>query len=144
MPGSIAPVIVAHELTHALDDQYFHIDGMLERADGDGERAGGVAAVVEGSGTLAMTLFLVRDMASGQLTPDAAREFRESEAGQARRLKAAPQVVQRFLVGPYVLGMYFLLRGDFAALPRDTVPKEDLDRAFRDPPVSWEQVLHPE
>jgi hypothetical protein len=144
MPGSIAPIIVAHELTHALDDQHFDIDGMLEGAEGIDERAGGIAAVVEGSGTLVMTLFIVREMASGGLTPDAAREFQASEAGQARRLKAVPQVVQRLLVGPYVLGMNFLLRGNLAALPRDTVPKVDLDRAFRDPPVSWEQVLHPE
>ena len=41
MPGSIAPFIVAHELTHALDDQYFDIDGMLEKTGGDDGRAAG-------------------------------------------------------------------------------------------------------
>jgi hypothetical protein len=144
MPAAMAPVIVAHELTHALDDQHFDTDGMLRRAGDDGERAGGVAAVVEGSGTLVMTLFIARELAEGRMKPESAREFQESEAGQARRLKAAPQVLQRLLVGPYVLGMRFLLKGNLAAMPRESVPTADLERAFRDPPRSWEQVLHPE
>jgi hypothetical protein len=144
MPGSMTPVITAHELTHALDDQYFNIDGMLERAGDDSERAGGVAAVVEGSGTLVMTLYILREMKAARMTTDTAREFQQSEVGQARRLKAGPQVVQRLLVGPYMLGMRFLLRGNLAALPNDVVPKADLEHAFHDPPVSWEQVIHPE
>jgi hypothetical protein len=144
MPRTLAPVIVAHELAHALDDQHFDIDGMLAAAGGSGERAGGVAAVVEGSATLVMTLFIAREMAAGRLETRAMQEFQASEAGQARRLKAAPPLLQRLLVGPYVLGMRFLLKGNLAATPRDAVPRGDLDRAFRDPPVSWEQVLHPE
>jgi hypothetical protein len=144
MPASIGPFIVAHELTHALDDQYFDIDAMLDRAGGDDGRAGGVAAVVEGSGTLAMTIYIVQEIGSGRLTPDAAREYQESEVGQAKRLKATPQVVQRLLIGPYVLGMNFLLKGNLAAMPRVAAPKGDLEHAFRAPPVSWEQVLHPE
>lgn len=144
MPRSFAPFIVAHELTHALDDQYFDIDGMLDRAGGDDGRAGGVAAVVEGSGTLVMTIYIVQEIGEGRLTPEAAREYQESEVGQAKRLKATPQVVQRLLIGPYVLGINFLLKGNLAAMPRVAAPKGDLERAFRDPPVSWEQVLHPE
>jgi hypothetical protein len=144
MPRSMAPVIVAHELTHALDDQHFDIDGLLAAAGGSGERAGGVAAVVEGSATLVMTLFIVREMAAGRLETRAMQALRDSEAGQARRLKAAPPILQRLLVGPYVLGMRFLLKGNLAATPREAVPRGDVDRAFQDPPVSWEQVLHPE
>ena len=36
------------------------------------------------------------------------------------------------------------LKGNLAALPREAAPTRDLERAFRYPPVSWEQVLHPE
>jgi hypothetical protein len=144
MPGSMAPIIVAHELTHALDDQYFNIDAMLDAAASDSERTGGIAAVVEGSGTLVMTIYTVREMHSGRLTSDTAKEFQQSEAGQAKRLRGTPQIVQRSLVGPYMLGMRFLLRGNLAAMPKDVVPKADLEQAFRDPPISWEQVIHPE
>jgi hypothetical protein len=144
MPWSMAPIIVAHELTHALDDQHFDIDGMLRGTQGIDERAGAVAAVVEGSGTLVMTLYIVREMAAGRFTPRIAGEIQESEAAKAVRLKSAPQVLQRLLVGPYVLGMAFLLKGNLGDLPRTVVPAADLERAFRRPPVSWEQVLHPE
>jgi hypothetical protein len=144
MPGSMASIIVAHELTHALDDQHFGIDRLVDAAGGDSEKSGGVAAVVEGSGTLVMTMFTVREMVAGRLTAEGTKEIQESEAGQAKVLKTTPQVVQRILVGPYILGMRFLLRGDIASIPKDVAPKADLDRAFHDPPVSWEQVLHPE
>ena len=43
-----------------------------------------------------------------------------------------------------MLGMNFLLKGNLAAMPRVAAPQGDLERVFRDPPVSWEQVLHPE
>ncbi|MGH9748537.1 MAG: hypothetical protein ACRD6R_01250 [Candidatus Polarisedimenticolia bacterium] len=144
MPWSMAPIIVAHELTHALDDQHFDIDGMLRGTQGIDERAGAVAAVVEGSGTLVMTLYIVREIDAGRFTPEIAGEIRESEAGKAERLKSAPQILQRLLVGPYVLGMAFLLKGDLAGMPRAVAPAADLERAFRRPPVSWEQILHPE
>ncbi len=37
-PGELAPVI-AHELTHALDDQHFDLDGLSAGARGDGDRS---------------------------------------------------------------------------------------------------------
>src|SRR5262245_36949694 len=118
MPGSMASIIVAHELTHALDDQHFGIDRLIDAAGSDSEKSGGVAAVVEGSGTLVMTMFTVREMTAGRLTAEGTREIQESEAGQAKVLKTTPQVVQRILVGPYMLGMRFLLRGDIASIPK--------------------------
>lgn len=144
MPGSFAPFIAAHELTHALDDQYFDLDGMIDKAGGDDGRLGGVTAVVEGSGTLVMSIYIVQEFGARRLTPDAMREYQASEVGKAEKLKATPQVVQRSLFAPYLLGMNFLLKGNLAAMPRDVAPWGDLERAFRDPPVSWEQVLHPE
>ena len=32
LPGGVAPLIAAHELTHAVDDQYFDLDAQLESA----------------------------------------------------------------------------------------------------------------
>src|SRR5206468_2987336 len=133
---SMASIIVAHELTHALDDQHFGIDRLIDAAGSDSEKSGGVAAVVEGSGTLVMTMFTVREMIAGRLTAEGTKEIQESEAGQAKVLKTTPQVVQRILVGPYMLGMRFLLRGDIAAIPKDVAPKADLDHAFHDPAAS--------
>jgi len=144
MPKGFAPFIVAHELTHALDDQYFDIDGMVDKAGDDDGRAGGVVSVVEGSGTLVMTIFIVQEVGAGRLKPEVMEEYQASEMGKAEKLKATPQVVKRSLFAPYVLGMNFLLKGNLTGMPRVSAPKGDLERAFTDPPVSWEQVLHPE
>ncbi len=143
MPRSTAPILMAHELTHALDDQHFKIDTLIDGAGGGNDRETAVGAVIEGSGTLVMTSFLIDEMRSGRLPASALIDLQESEAGQAEKLKAAPQFVQRSLVGAYLLGQLFLLQGDPTALTAGIRP-QDLDRAFTNPPSSTEQILHPE
>ncbi len=145
MPRLAAPIIMVHELTHALDDQHFAIDAPRGRplAEADEDATLAYGAVVEGSGTLVMSLHIVREMQAGRLSPQMLLEFQQSEAGRADRLKAAPAYLQRALLAPYILGQMFLVRGNLPALAQG-VPTGDIDRAFRDPPASSEQVLHPE
>jgi hypothetical protein len=90
-----------------------------------------------------MMSFLMEETRAGRLPANALVELTESEAGRAEKLRAAPQFVQRSLVGAYLLGQIFLLQGDAAALVTGIRPK-DLDRAFESPPASTEQILHPE
>ncbi len=139
----LAPMLVAHELTHALDDQHFDLDALLRAGADDDDRGAAAAAVVEGSGTAVMTLFLTREVGGGRISMDAVMEMQKSEAKRAERLKAAPPVIQRGLLASYVLGMSFLLRGNPGRL-LGGVPGADLDRAFTDPPRTTEQILHPE
>jgi hypothetical protein len=143
MPRSIAPILFAHELTHALDDQHFDLDKALGEAMIDDDRGTAVGAVVEGSGMLVMSAYLVREMQAGRLTPAAMLELQESEAGKAKKLGSAPPLMQRLLLAPYLLGHSFLLRGNPAALAKGVVA-EDVNRAFEAPPESTEQLLHPE
>jgi hypothetical protein len=143
MPRSAAPLLIAHELTHALDDQHYGIDGMLKAAADDDDRQTAVSAVVEGSGTLVMTRFLMAEMHEGRIQAADLQEFQETEAGRARKLKASPPLLQRSLLGSYLLGQGFLLRGQpFRA--DATGDAADIDRAFKDPPLSSEQLIHPE
>lgn len=144
MPRSIAPIITAHELTHALDDQHFGIDALLAKTGDDSDRAGALDAVVEGSGTAVMSVFIVRQIQAGKLDPHALVEFQHTEAGQAVRLKATPLFVQRSLLAPYILGMAFLLRGEMVRMKTGGINPADIDHAFSDPPQSTEQILHPE
>jgi hypothetical protein len=143
MPLSTAPILMAHELTHALDDQYFEIDTLLDGAAGGNDREAAVGAVIEGSGTIVMMSFVISATRSGQLPASAIIDLQESEAGQAAKLKAAPQYVQRSVVGAYILGQQFLLQDDLTQLTAGIQPHH-LDRAFTDPPSSTEQILHPE
>jgi hypothetical protein len=144
MPAAAAPIIMAHELTHALDDQTFGIERLLESAGDSNDRAGAIDCVVEGSGTAVMSVFVVREIAAGRLDPKALAEFRQTDAGRGERLKQAPLFVQRELVAPYILGMAFLLRGEMIRMKTGGITPSDIDRAFRDPPRSTEQILHPE
>jgi hypothetical protein len=144
MPRAAAPIIVAHELTHALDDQRYGIERLLAAAEEDDDRSGALEAVVEGSGTVVMTVFIHRQIVDGKLDPKALLSFQESEVGRAERLKASPLFVQRSLIAPYILGMAFLLRGELIRIQTGGITPSDLDRAFSDPPRSTEQILHPE
>lgn len=144
MPRTAAPIIVAHELTHALDDQRYGIDRLLSEAEGDDDRAFALESVVEGSGTVVMTVYIHRQIVAGRLDPQALLAFQESEAGKAERLKESPLYVQRSLIAPYILGMAFLLRGELIRIQTGGITPSDIDRAFSDPPRSTEQILHPE
>ena len=143
MPAASAPMLAAHELTHALEDQHFDLDGRIERALPDDDRAFAVGAVHEGSAMLVMTVYVVRALTDGSLTPESMEAMGESEAARGERLGEMPPALQRPFLGAYVLGMSFLARGDLAKVA-DGFPREDADIASREGPQSSEQILHPE
>jgi len=144
MPPALAPVLVAHELTHALEDQYFDLDARLTEALANDDLIFARGAVHEGSATLVMTLYTARLLREGSLRPDDLQELAGSEAGQAAKLSSMPPVLRRPLLGSYILGAAFLSRGRSAALASGGFPREDVERAYRDGPRSSEQILHPE
>ncbi|HET7293944.1 MAG TPA: hypothetical protein VFM88_16075 [Vicinamibacteria bacterium] len=141
--STVAPVLFAHELTHALDDQHFDLDALLESTQGEDDRSAAIAAVVEGSGTAVMTLFMVREIGAGRLSLESMHEMQRAEKTRAERLRTAPPVIQRGLIASYVLGMSFLFRGDARRMLLG-IPSADFDRAFKDPPRTTEQILHAE
>jgi hypothetical protein len=143
MPKAAAPILFAHELTHALDDQHYDLDTRLRDAQENDDRGTAVGAVIEGSGMLVMTAYMTQEMLAGRLGPDALLELRESEAGQAEKLGAAPPLLQRLLLAPYLLGNTFLTRGHPESILHG-VEAADVNRAFEHPPASSEQLLHPE
>jgi hypothetical protein len=49
----VGEMILAHELTHALQDQHFHIESMLDRVKDNDDRTLALKAVAEGDATLA-------------------------------------------------------------------------------------------
>src|SRR5262249_38894143 len=93
MPRAPAPIIVAQRLTPTLDDQRFGIDRLLDEAQTDDDRSSALEAVVEGSGTVVMTVFIHRQIVAGKLDPKSLLAFQESEAGKGERLKASPLFV---------------------------------------------------
>lgn len=129
--GDLARVILSHELTHALDDQLWDIDGTFERVAGNSDAERAYHAVVEGSGTRTMTGWVIRNAAKLDMSAVAEADF---SAG----LEDAPAVLWKPLMASYMAGAAFLDKGVKA--DRDGF----LARAFEEPPTSTEQVLHPE
>jgi hypothetical protein len=127
-------VILAHELTHALQDQHFNLSRLPLEAKGNDDRSLAASALVEGDATLAMNRFLIanvtpgaiKDVLAGALTTD------------VRQLAAAPRYLRESLLFPYLRGQEFcqtLYAGG---------GWEALGQAFQQPPSSTAQILHPE
>jgi hypothetical protein len=140
MPREMTALLAAHEMTHALEDQRYDIDGRLAKVLDDDDASFALSALVEGSATIASAVYVSKAVEAG-LDPE-----KVGGAGQTvptERLNAMPEVLRRQLLGPYVLGMSFLARGRPGDLQAG-FPKDDVDAAWARPPRSSEQILHPE
>lgn len=130
--GTAGEITLAHELTHALEDQHFDLD--LEQAAVDDEISAH-AALIEGTATVAMLDYTARYLTGGIVGREQilaqlqATDLLESNSG-------LPPYLQRSLLFPYSAGARFVdAIGTWGAA----------NRALRGPgPVSTEQVLHPE
>ncbi len=144
-----AKTTLAHELTHALQDQHFDLQGWDRRTpDDDDDMHLAFSALVEGDATLLMLQETARlngesprkiltmspfraDLTFGLMIP-----LLGLVGGSA--YEKSPPLVRHGLVFPYHKGLVFVLhqtrRGGWKAV----------DRCFANPPLSTEQVLHPE
>ncbi len=129
MPKEATALLAAHELTHALEDQRYGLDGRIAKLIDDDDASFALSALIEGSATAAAATYVTNGIAAGTLTQD---QLGAMGAGvESERLDALPAVMRRQLLGPYILGVTFLARGDVNA-------------AWANPPRSSEQILHPD
>jgi hypothetical protein len=129
-------IILAHELRHALQDQYAKVDEALPESVGDfDDRRMALMSLLEGDATLVMERFLVSRMPGGE---DLLGGDVSGMSLPAPPVSGAPPVVRDQLVLPYIAGR------DFARALRKSGGWEALKKAWSHPPASTEQVLHPE
>jgi hypothetical protein len=133
--GPLEKVTLAHEYTHALQDQHFRLDsfGLDEVTEGD--RGLGRLALIEGDATLVMSLW-----AQQHLTSDEILEMVQQSNDPAAQavLARMPPILLRQTLFPYTDGLT-LVSGIFQEGGFDAV-----DEAFGKLPDSTEQILHPE
>jgi hypothetical protein len=133
--GPSDKIIVAHEYTHALQDQHFDLEGTTITDPSESDAILGQLAVIEGDATLSSQLW-----AEANLTPDEMFELLMQALGGLDELnmEGIPLVLRRQLEFPYGEGLVFVSglhdAGGFAAV----------DAALQTPPASTEQILHPE
>lgn len=123
---------MAHEIIHALQDQHFALDRMDE--DMDFEAQTGFTALVEGEASFTEVVWGLEYLSFDEILQYVA----EIEDADVSVYDRTPRYVLETLLFPYNLGYVFV-----EAL--HTEGGYDLvDAAFMDPPVSSEQILHPE
>jgi hypothetical protein len=123
---------IAHELTHALDDQHFELD-RPDIDDSEGEEGFGFDAVVEGNAVRIEERYL--DTFSEQERAEYSEE--EAELLSSFPAFSIPSVVIELLAAPYLLGPPLVDE------VLDDGGQDGLDDAFSHPPVTSEQVMVP-
>jgi len=138
--------VIAHEMVHALSDQHFDLEGLHEDAKHDDDRSLAVSALIEGEATLAMIGAGMEDWDGSKTTNLPADRLDRglrlmspfmAMMGGGKTLREAPPVIAESMMFPYLRGMVFC-----AKLANDS-GWEAIDDAYRNPPLSTEQILHP-
>ncbi len=136
--GQLGPterVTYAHEFTHELQDQNFGLQDLgLDQPD-QGDRALARSALVEGDATLVMQLWETEHLTAAEIGQVAGLG---DLLGQLALLARMPAILVQDSLFPYTAGLQFVTalraQGGWAAV----------NAAFRDPPDSTSQILHPE
>lgn len=122
--------VMAHELTHALQDQHFNLKRFENWPAGDSDAELAAHALIEGDATLAMTLYLTKH-------PMIALGFlRTSQQTSTEQFDKAPRALRESLIFPYTQGTLWATevyrRGGWSMV----------SKAFAKLPLSTEQILH--
>jgi len=147
--------VLAHELTHALQDQNYHLEDWMKEARQAGDRAirepeNGVdadeevearAALVEGQGMAVMFDFVFapagRTLADSPLMAEALKAG--MEAGQQNPVFGqAPLLIRESMMFPYRYGLSFV-----QALLAKGGKQAAFDGALRRPPRSTHEIMYP-
>jgi hypothetical protein len=123
----------AHEFTHSLQDQYFNLTRLAPKHPDNDDRSLAAQALIEGDAVLIQRLW-----AQENLSADELNQIGQSGSSDSK-LFSAPLFIREQLLFPYGDGFNFVRRlyqigGGYAGV----------DEAFRNPPDSTEQILHPE
>ena len=139
-------MMIAHELTHALDDQYVNLDRMIKAAPKTQDAQFAIGAVVEGSATIVGMRYMMQKITSGEFGIGQLIEVQRREMERSKPLLEAPPFFS-VLLANYMAGMAFYLRDNprIMADPSLHDPSgEMLLKVAKRPPTSSEQILHPE
>jgi hypothetical protein len=125
--------VMAHELTHALQDQHFNLRRFQKWPHGDSDAQLAAHALIEGDATLAMMVYMAKN-------PLVALAFTRSlNTGVSTvQFNQAPRALRESLIFPYLQG------SEWATGIYKKEGFAGLSKAFTKLPLSTEQILHAE
>ena len=126
--------VIAHELVHAFQDQKFSIGDRL-RVKGNGDATLALRSVAEGDAVLSEYAYVFGDFNAS--LAGYARQMIDA-GGENANLASMPTIVADRVRFQYFAGVQFVARA-FAENGWSSV-----NRLYHSPPLSTEQILHPE
>ena len=132
-------MVMSHELTHALQDQYFHIEAWTHAARPNDDAEMARESVLEGSAMAGMLEYTLRDkgLKLSDL-PDLDPSIFVGDLTETPTLKKAPPFIKDSLMFPYFSGlrfsMFVLRTGGWAGFAA----------VFARPPAGTQQIMHPD
>ncbi len=131
-------MVMAHELTHALEDQHFQIEAWAKAARPNDDAELAREAVLEGSAMAAMIDYLLLGTGrSVQDLPEIDPSVLVGDMGSTPSLKKAPPFLKDALIFPYFGGL------TFSAAILKPAGWSGISAVFARPPVSTQQIMHP-
>lgn len=136
--GGMERMTYAHEFNHVLQDQNYDLENGMKLNDQncevDTEYCAAVSSLIEGDSTLTETQWFIKN----STTQDKKDLLSFQEGYSSPVYDSAPAFMQEDFLFPYTQGYTFVEslynNGDWQAV----------DAAYQKPPVSTEQILHPE
>lgn len=141
MPELMQPTIASHELTHALQDQYYNLEAMIDPKIENSDKLMAHSALIEGDATAVMYDYM-QSLTGGRMIaeePSVEKYLLQNVIGSSFTAQlGVPPALQLMLLFPYTSGLRFahtqLRRGGYSKL----------DVIFLAPPATTEEILHPE
>jgi hypothetical protein len=124
--------VMAHELTHALQDQHFNLRRFDKWPKGDSDAELAAHALIEGDASLVMKDYMVRS----PLRIIALMKAMGTSKSSTELIDSAPRSIRESLLFPYEEGMQWVTQ----LYRRDGWPL--VSKAFTELPQSTEQILH--
>jgi hypothetical protein len=141
IPGHMQEMIAIHELTHALQDQYFDLEQFLDPSKLSTDSMLARAALVEGDATAVMIDYMRK--LSGQPFLEEQKDIDNIilqnllTAALSADASRFPESLQNIIFFPYISGLRFahalLRQGGY----------QRINEAFKTPPSSTAEILHP-
>jgi len=140
-PGVLQTGVAVHELTHAAQDQHFHIgdEDFALRDDADANLA--YHSVLEGDASVVMIAYMIEQSGGGSLDEILKSDFFSGALASAAAQNLpveGPKYFVEMLKFPYLDGMRFVIdaykRGGW----------NEVDRVYARPPLSTREIYHDE
>jgi len=138
LPEPLRDATLSHELFHAIQDQRWPLDPLIGEARWITDAGAAVQALIEGDATLAALAYAMGDGEALRSGAAAQALLARTLAAGATRPDGVAAALWESILFPYVDGAVF------AAAVGAGPTWAGLDAAYLAPPLSTEQILHPE